>query len=131
MTITVNGKDFANHEVSTINDRPYLVIPLGPAAATIVNDTVYSEYEYSVKDGKATLRIPMGETFPFQLSLGVSDELVSRLGRLLGEIDDHRVVREPVLAPVVDIAFARGRNRPTKSRTPGPDRTHFTPCPIG
>ena len=139
MSIMIDGKEFASHEIRIVNDRPTLVVTLGPVAAPVINGVEYPEFEYRILNGQATLSVPFGGELPtsragqlpFEIDFSSSDELELHLDRMLADIADR--LPERTDAPVVDISVARAVGpRPTrKSRDKGPSRTKFTPRPLG
>jgi hypothetical protein len=136
MTISIEGRDFPDHEVQIINGRMTLVVPGHSTAAVVVNGVEYTEYYYHVADGVATLSVPMGEALAppsEQLTLApifdTLDSVVEGLDRLIGGIDER--IGERSLAPVIAIEAARGGSKHShRARNSGPTRTHFTPRPI-
>ena len=138
MTVTVDGQDFSGQKMEIIDGRMHMIIPMGVVPNPIINGIEHSKYAYHVVDGVATLLVPMGEGLvdtyeqpTLDLDLGPSDELVSRLGNMLGTIED--VVPERCSAPIIDIAIAREgtRHRTPKARERAHARTNFTRRPIG
>ena len=137
MTITVDGRDYAHHEISIINGRAHLVVSMGMTLAPIVNDVAYSEYEYRVVDGVATLSIPMGEALVAPLSeqfssssaLATLDEMDKNLGLMIDMIEAH--IPERAVAPIVDISLARtGGRRTSRPHNNAEARTGLTPRSI-
>jgi hypothetical protein len=142
MSIMVDGKEFAAHEIRVIDGRPTLVVKMGPIAAPVVNGVEYHEFECHIANGEATLRVPFGEKLPeadqpqsdtteFAVDFGVLDEMDLCLDRIANELGEHQP--ESPLALVVDIEQARtsGPRTARKPRNGGPSRTNFTRRPLG
>jgi hypothetical protein len=118
---------------------------MGTVPAPVVNDVEFTEYEYYVIDGHATLSIPLGEKVVEDRSFASTlfdpepdllAQIEDQADHIIAEIEAHAPHRAPVsqetTATIVDINDARSRMRhpSRRSTNSGPARTTFTRRPL-